>query len=39
MQTLNGNGQASYKVGGTIAINQNQPSGNYSGTYNVTVSY
>lgn len=38
-QNLDGNGKKDYKVGGEINIAQNQASGNYTGTYNVTVSY
>ncbi len=35
---LGNSGKSSYNVGGEVAIDKNQQSGNYNGTYNVTVS-
>ena len=37
--SLNSNGNQTLKIGATLLIKANQPSGSYSGTYYVTVSY
>lgn len=37
--TLNGGGSDTLRVGATLSVGVNQPNGNYSGTFNVTVAY
>jgi hypothetical protein len=37
--TLNGSGSATFAVGGTLSVSANQASGNYTGTFNVSVTY
>jgi hypothetical protein len=37
--TLNGSGQVSFTVGGTLHVNANQAAGTYNGNYDVTVNY
>jgi hypothetical protein len=37
--TLNGGGSDTVRVGATLSVGVNQPNGNYSGTFNVTVAY
>jgi hypothetical protein len=37
--TLNGGGSETVRVGATLSVGVNQPNGNYSGTFNVTVAY
>ena len=37
--TTNGSGSLTIHTGGTITLAPNQPSGTYTGTYNVTVDY
>jgi len=37
--SLNGGGNLTFVVGATLAVNANQATGSYSGTYSVTVNY
>lgn len=37
--TFNSSGMQTINVGATLNVNASQPMGNYSGTYNVTISY
>jgi spore coat protein U-like protein len=36
---LDGNGEKQFSVGGTLAVNPNQPAGIYTGTFDVIVAY
>ncbi len=37
--TLNGGGEASFKVGATLHLGAHQPPGRYRGSFTVTVAY